>query len=68
MVVLLFKNKLGKRLWLCKILEQSGWVLRRVTSSHHIYESPELEQSPSVFVRCNQDFKVLTLKALTKIA
>ncbi|MBH8574487.1 type II toxin-antitoxin system HicA family toxin [Nostocaceae cyanobacterium CENA369] len=53
---------------LCKIVEQKGWVLRRITGSHHIYEKPEQEQILSIPVRRNQDLKVGTLKALMKIA
>ncbi|XZO01597.1 MAG: type II toxin-antitoxin system HicA family toxin [Microcoleus sp.] len=36
------KSISGKQL--CKIVEQKGWVLKRITGSHHIYENPELEQ------------------------
>ena len=25
---------------LCKIVEQKGWVLQRITGSHQIYENP----------------------------
>jgi predicted RNA binding protein YcfA (HicA-like mRNA interferase family) len=60
------KSISGKRL--CKILEQRGWVLQRITGSHHIYESPEVEQILSIPVHRNQDLKVGTLKALMKIA
>ena len=56
----------GKRL--CKLVEQKGWVLRRITGSHHIYENPEVEQILSIPVHRNQDLKVGTLKALMKIA
>ncbi|MUL36938.1 type II toxin-antitoxin system HicA family toxin [Gloeocapsopsis dulcis] len=52
----------------CKIVEQKGWVLRRITGSHHIYENPELEQILSILVHRNQDLKIGTLKALMKIA
>jgi predicted RNA binding protein YcfA (HicA-like mRNA interferase family) len=60
------KSISGKRL--CKIVEQKGWVLRRITGSHHIYEKPELEQVLSILVHRNQDLKVGTLRALMKIA
>jgi len=40
------KSISGKRL--CKIVEQKGWVLQRVTGSHHIYASPETEQILSI--------------------
>ena len=60
------KSVSGKRL--CKIVERKGWVLRRITGSHHIYENPEFKQILSIPVHRNQDLKVGTLKALMKIA
>jgi predicted RNA binding protein YcfA (HicA-like mRNA interferase family) len=60
------KSISGKRL--CKIVEHKGWVLKRVTGSHHIYENPEIEQILSIPVHRNQDLKVGTLRALMKIA
>ncbi|APB33169.1 YcfA family protein [Gloeomargarita lithophora Alchichica-D10] len=60
------KSISGKRL--CKIVEQKGWVLRRITGSHHIYENLEVDQILSIPVHRNQDLKVGTLKALMKIA
>lgn len=60
------KSISGKRL--CKIVEQKGWVLKRVTGSHHIYENSEIEQILSIPVHRNQDLKVGTLRALMKIA
>jgi predicted RNA binding protein YcfA (HicA-like mRNA interferase family) len=60
------KSISGKQL--CNIVEQKGWVLRRITGSHHIYENPEIEQILSISVHRNQDLKVGTLKALMKIA
>ncbi|RAM52366.1 MAG: hypothetical protein C6Y22_06695 [Hapalosiphonaceae cyanobacterium JJU2] len=60
------KSISGKRL--SKIVEQKGWVLRRITGSHYIYENSEVEQILSIPVHRNQDLKVGTLKALMKIA
>jgi len=60
------KSISGKQL--CKIVEQKGWVLKRITGSHHIYENPEIEQILSIPVNRNQDLKVGTLRALMKIA
>lgn len=60
------KSISGKQL--CKIVEQKGWVVRRITGSHHIYENPESEQILSIPVHRNQDLKIGTLKALMKIA
>jgi predicted RNA binding protein YcfA (HicA-like mRNA interferase family) len=60
------KSISGKRL--CKIVEHKGWVLKRITGSHHIYENTEIEQILSIPVHRNQDLKVGTLRALMKIA
>jgi predicted RNA binding protein YcfA (HicA-like mRNA interferase family) len=60
------KSISGKQL--CKIVEQKGWVLRRITGSHHIYENSEIDQILSIPVHRNQDLKIGTLKALMKIA
>ncbi|ARV57494.1 hypothetical protein BZZ01_01555 [Nostocales cyanobacterium HT-58-2] len=53
---------------LCKIVEQRGWVLRKITGSHHIYERPDVDQILSIPVHSNQDLKVGTLRALMKVA
>ncbi len=60
------KSISGKRL--CKVIEQRGWVLRRVTGSHHIYENSEVDRILSIPVHRNQDLKLGTLKALMRIA
>jgi predicted RNA binding protein YcfA (HicA-like mRNA interferase family) len=60
------KSVSGKRL--CRIVEQKGWILQRVTGSHHIYENPKAPQILSIPVHRNQDLKVGTLRALMKIA
>jgi predicted RNA binding protein YcfA (HicA-like mRNA interferase family) len=60
------KSVSGKRL--CKIVEQKGWILQRVTGSHHIYENPITNQIISIPVHRNKDLKIGTLKALMKIA
>lgn len=60
------KSISGKRL--CKIVEQRGWVLRRITGSHHIYEKPEIDQILSIPVHRSEDLKIGTLRALMKIA
>ncbi|MBD2775750.1 type II toxin-antitoxin system HicA family toxin [Iningainema tapete] len=60
------KSISGKRL--CKIVEQKGWVLQRVTGSHHIYENPQTSKIISIPVHKNKDLKIGTLKALMKMA
>ncbi|EGJ33397.1 MULTISPECIES: type II toxin-antitoxin system HicA family toxin [Moorena] len=60
------KSVSGKKF--CKIIEKKGWVLRKITGSHHIYEKPGAQKILSVPVHKNQDLKRGTLKALMKIA
>jgi predicted RNA binding protein YcfA (HicA-like mRNA interferase family) len=60
------KSISGKQL--CKIVEQKGWVLRRITGSHYIYENIEVDQILSIPVHRDQHLKIGTLKALMKIA
>lgn len=60
------KSISGKQL--CKIIEQRGWILQRVTGSHHIYQNLEFEKLLSIPVHKNKDLKIGTLKALMKIA
>lgn len=56
----------GKKL--CKIVEKKGWILRRVTGSHHIFDKDGVEQILSIPVHKNQDLKIGTLRALMKVA
>jgi predicted RNA binding protein YcfA (HicA-like mRNA interferase family) len=60
------KSISGKRL--CKVVERKGWILQRVTGSHHIYEKLGTNQILSIPVHRDQDLKIDTLKALMKIA
>jgi predicted RNA binding protein YcfA (HicA-like mRNA interferase family) len=56
----------GKKL--CKIVEQKGWILKKITGSHHIYEKLGANKIISIPVHKNQDLKIGTLKSLMKIA
>ncbi|MEA5421290.1 type II toxin-antitoxin system HicA family toxin [Spirulina sp. CCNP1310] len=60
------KSVSGKKL--CKIIENKGWILRKITGSHHIYENPNQDKILSIPVHQNRDLKIGTLKALMKIA
>ena len=60
------KSVSGKKL--CKIVEKKGWILRKVTGSHHIYIKSGVDKILSIPVHKNQDLKIGTLKALMKIA
>ena len=60
------KSVSGKKI--CKIVEQKGWSLKKVTGSHHIYQKPGINNILSIPVHGNKDLKSGTLKALMKIA
>ncbi len=52
----------------CKIVEQNSWVLKRVTSSHHIYAKKGISVILSVPVHGNRDLPIGTLRSLLKDA
>ncbi|MEM8504277.1 MAG: type II toxin-antitoxin system HicA family toxin [Cyanobacteria bacterium P01_D01_bin.1] len=60
------KSVSGKQL--CKIVERRGWILSRVTGSHHIYERAGEDKILSIPVHRNQSLKSGTQRALMKIA
>ena len=59
------KSVSGKTL--CKIVERKGWILKKVTGSHHIYEKLSDNKIISIPVHRNQDLKLGTLKSIIKI-
>ncbi len=60
------KSVSGKKL--CKIIEKKGWILKKITGSHHIYEKPNENKIISIPIHRNQDLKIGTLKSIMKIA
>ncbi len=60
------KSISGKKL--CKIVEKKGWILKKITGSHHIYEQPDESKIISIPVHRNQDLKLGTLKSIMKVA
>jgi predicted RNA binding protein YcfA (HicA-like mRNA interferase family) len=60
------KSISGKKL--CKIVEKKGWILKKITGSHHIYEKTNENKIISIPVHRNQDLKLGTLKSIMKIA
>ncbi|MFW6359635.1 MAG: type II toxin-antitoxin system HicA family toxin [Chroococcales cyanobacterium] len=60
------KSVSGKKL--CKIIEKKGWILKRVTGSHHIYQKSGEAKILSIPVHKNEDLKIGTLKSLMKVA
>jgi len=60
------KSISGKKL--CKIVEGKGWMLKKITGSHYIYEKPNENKIVSIPVHRNQDLKLGTLKSIMTIA
>jgi predicted RNA binding protein YcfA (HicA-like mRNA interferase family) len=53
---------------LCKIVERNGWILKRVTGSHHIYAKKGVAAIISIPVHGNRDLPPGTLKGILKDA
>ena len=60
------KSVSGKTL--CKIVEKNGWVLKRVSGSHHIYSKTGIRAILSIPVHGNKDLPIGTLKGILKDA
>ena len=60
------KSISGKKLG--AIVERQGWILRKITGSHHIYEKSGIEKILSIPVHSNKDLKIGTLRAIMKLA
>ena len=60
------KNITGKQL--CKILEENGWILARISGSHHVYIKDGEEARIVVPVHGNKEIKIGLLKAILKTA
>jgi len=60
------KSVSGKAL--CKIVERKGWLLKRVTGSHHIYTKQDNNAILSIPVHGNRDLPTGTLKSIMKDA
>jgi predicted RNA binding protein YcfA (HicA-like mRNA interferase family) len=43
---------------LCKIVEKKGWILKKITGSHHIYQKPGKNEILSIPVHKNKDLKI----------
>lgn len=53
---------------LIKLLEEKGFVLRRITGSHHIYHHPGLKKIVVVPVHGNRDIPLGTFRSIIKQA
>ena len=60
------KTVSGKKI--CKLLENKGWELKKISGSHHIYCKTGKKEKLSVPVHGNADLKIGLLKFLMKIA
>ena len=60
------KNITGKKL--CKILEENGRTLARISGSHHVYTKEGEEARIVVHVHGNKEIKIGLLKAILKTA
>ena len=56
----------GKRM--CKVLESRGWLLLRVTGSHHVYWHPLTKSQTVVPVHANADLKPGTQRRIMRDA
>jgi predicted RNA binding protein YcfA (HicA-like mRNA interferase family) len=51
-----------------RLVERHGWVLRRVTGSHHVYGKPGSSVRLSIPIHANKALKTGLLRALAKLA
>jgi predicted RNA binding protein YcfA (HicA-like mRNA interferase family) len=56
----------GKRM--CRVLEGRGWLLVRVSGSHHVYRHPASGRQTTVPVHGNSDLKPGTQKRIMRDA
>ncbi|MDE0145386.1 MAG: type II toxin-antitoxin system HicA family toxin [Nitrospira sp.] len=53
---------------LCRLLEDKGWELKRISGSHHIYAKPGLSARVSVPVHADKPLKTGLQRHLMKVA
>ena len=56
----------GKKL--CRLLEDKGWDLKRISGSHHIYAKPGINARISVPVHADKPLKAGLQRHLMKVA
>ena len=56
----------GRRM--CKLLEDRGWQLVRVSGSHHVYRDPATRRRTTVPVHGNTDLKPGTQRSIMRDA
>ena len=52
----------------CKLLEAHGWILKRVSGSHHVYAKSGRRERIVIPIHGNKPLKLGLLKAQMKIA
>ncbi|OFX18108.1 MAG: hypothetical protein A2033_03550 [Bacteroidetes bacterium GWA2_31_9] len=60
------KSISGKKF--CKLIEEKGWILKRINGSHHIYNKPGSDILLVIPVHKNDDLKIGLLKSLMKLS
>ncbi len=60
------KSISGKKF--CKLVEDKGWILKRINGSHHIYSKQGTEILLVIPVHKNDDLKTGLLKSLMKLS
>ena len=60
------KNISGKKL--CKLLEENGWQLVRISGSHHVYTKDGEDAKIVVPIHGNKEIKTGLLRAILKTA
>lgn len=53
---------------MCRVLEGRGWVLVRISGSHHIYRNSTTGQLTTVPVHANKDLKPGTQRSIMRDA
>lgn len=51
---------------LVDLAKENGWVLRRISGSHHIYKNVKTGISVSIPIHGNKDLKLGTFRAIEK--
>ena len=52
---------------LAKLAERHGWVLKRISGSHHVYEKPGRVETVSIPVHANHALKTGLQRSLMKL-
>jgi predicted RNA binding protein YcfA (HicA-like mRNA interferase family) len=59
------KSVTGKRM--AKLAEQKGWILARITGSHHVFTKEGRIERVVIPIHCNQTLKIGLQRSLMRI-